>query len=147
MGVLLPNLSLFLINFFFLEFFSLFFFDLPCKILSHLFFLFLLLSSPAFFVLFLFFELILNVSKHLLILKSNLFFLILNNRISERGHNLFDFLFSFSLFLFSFLFKFILKTSVLLLHFDILILEKYLLKVFIFRLIIEVFFNFLHSIS
>jgi hypothetical protein len=38
---------------------------------------------------------------------------------------LLNFLFSFSLLMLSFLFKFILKTSVFLLHFDILMLNKF----------------------
>lgn len=125
LSIFLPNLSLFLINFFLFSFFEFFIFYLSCKIFSHLFFLFILFSGFTLFVLFLFLKLIFNMPEHFLIFKSNLFFLILDNWISKRSHNLLNFLFSFSLLMLSFLFKFILKTSVFLLHFDILMLNKF----------------------
>lgn len=124
LSIFFPNLSLFLIDFFLLYLFGFFLLNLSCKILSHLFLLFLLFSGSSLFIFFLFFQLIFNMPDHFLILKSDLFFLILDDWISKWGHNLFDFLLPFFFFLLSFSLKLILEPGILLLHSNILRLKN-----------------------
>lgn len=119
-SILLPYICLLRVNFFLIDFLSFLFLNLTSQVISHLFFLFLLfLFLPLFFLL-LFFELVLNVSQHFLILESDLFFLILDDRISERGHNMLYLILSFSFLLFSFPLEFVLDPCILLLGPDVL---------------------------
>jgi len=131
LGVFFPDDGLFFVDFLLFCLFCSFFFDLSGKVLSHLLFLLLLLSGSSFFFLLFFFKLIFNVSEHFLILKSDLFLLILNDWVCKWSHDLLDFFLSFSLFLLSLSLKLILESGIFLLHFDILKLVKKVLKVVI----------------
>jgi hypothetical protein len=122
-SIFFPHISLFGINFFLLNLFLFFLIYLSSKIISHLCFLFLSYSLTSFLFLLFLSELVFNMSHHFLIFSSDLFFLILDNRIGKRGHYCFNLLFTLSFFFFSFFLEFILESSILLLSFDI--LDKY----------------------
>jgi len=122
-SIFFPYICLFWINFFLLNLFLSFFVYLSRKIVSHLGFLFLSYFLTSFFFLLFFSKLIFNMPHHFFIFSSDLFFLVLDNRIGKWSHNWFNLFFTFSFFFFSFFLKLILESSVLLLSFDI--LNKY----------------------
>jgi len=106
--------------FFFLYLLLPFFFHLPSQVITHLFFLFLRHLFSSVFFLFFLSKLILYMAHHLVVFSFDLLFLIFDDRISKRGHNCFDFLFSLTLLFFSFTLQLILKSCILLLSLDIL---------------------------
>ena len=120
LSIFLPDNSLFLVDLFLINFFLFLLFNLSCQVFSHLSFLFFTLpfSSVLFFLLFS--QLVFDMFHHLLIFSSNLLFLILDHWVSKWSHDGFDFVLSFFFLLLSFSFKFVLKSGILFLSFDIL---------------------------
>lgn len=94
-SILFPNLSLLCVNFFFVNLFLFFLLYLSGKIFSHLLFLLLCYPFTSLLLLFLFSELVLDVSHHLLILCSDLLLLVLNDRVSEGSHDSLNLLLAF----------------------------------------------------
>ena len=119
-SVLFPNFCLLGINFPVLNLFFIFLFHLPSKIVSHLCFLFLSYLLTSFLFILFFSKLIVDMPYHFLIFSSDLLFLVFDNRIGKWGHYCLDLFLAFSFLLLSFSLKLILKSSVLLLRFDIL---------------------------
>lgn len=115
-SVFLPYLSLLVVDFLLCNLFLFFFIHLLRQVFSHLLLLVFLFSLSSIVVFLLLLKLRLDVLHHFLIFKLDLFLLILDDGISKRCHNVFDFVFSFFLFLIPFLFKFVLKSGIFLLH-------------------------------
>jgi hypothetical protein len=107
-SIFLPDSCLLGVNLFLVDFFLSLFLNLSCKILSHLSFLLFCYFSASLLLFFFLSQLIIDMTHHLLVLGSDLLFLILDHRISKRCHYSFDLLFSLFFLLFSLLLEFIL---------------------------------------
>lgn len=118
--VLLPHLCLFFVDFLFFLFLAVFLVDLPRQVFPHLLFLFFGDAAAAFFLFFFLAELVFDVFHHLFIFGSDLFLLVLDDRVGEGGHHCLDLLFSLLLLLFPLALKLVLKASVFFLGLDVL---------------------------
>ena len=123
-SVFFPHHCLFLVDLLLLNLLDSLFLHLPGKVLSHLLLLLLLFAGLAFFILLFLPQLTLNVSQHLIILLLDLFLLVLDHWVSKRRHHMLYLLFTLTFLMVPLPLQLILQSCVLLLHLDVLKLEK-----------------------